>query len=143
MSRRAYAEALAWFDQALADDPNDAEAHYNRGAALHALERYDESIASYDSALKLAPGLEDILHNRANALMARGMDHVAAGRFGAALADFDAILVHDPLDVAARLERASALLGLERLDESAVAFNAALAEDEHPRRAVRAVRCAV
>jgi Ca-activated chloride channel family protein len=42
-----------------------ADDHYNRGNALAQLGEYDASIAAYDQALALEPGMEDALHNRA------------------------------------------------------------------------------
>ena len=55
-----YSNALdAWTLGTSADD------HYNRGNALAQLGEYDASIAAYDQALALEPGMEDALHNRA------------------------------------------------------------------------------
>lgn len=50
-------EALACYDEALAEAPHDAETHLRRGQALEKLKRYDEALASYDQALALNRGL--------------------------------------------------------------------------------------
>ncbi|MEM7518434.1 MAG: tetratricopeptide repeat protein, partial [Planctomycetota bacterium] len=44
-------------DQALAIRPASAQAHYNRGCALHALMRLDEAVAAYGEATDLDPTL--------------------------------------------------------------------------------------
>ena len=46
--------ALGLIDRAIAD-PSYPALFYNRGVALHALERFDEAIASYDLALASVP----------------------------------------------------------------------------------------
>ncbi len=53
------ADALAAFDAALALRPDDADAAGARGLALNALGRFDESAASFETALGLAPGWLD------------------------------------------------------------------------------------
>lgn len=42
----------------------DADGAYNRGNALARLGRYEDAIAAYDEALKLAPGMDDASANR-------------------------------------------------------------------------------
>lgn len=42
-----------------------ADAAYNRGNALARLGRYEEAIAAYDDALRIQPGMEDAIANRA------------------------------------------------------------------------------
>ncbi|MEG3978334.1 tetratricopeptide repeat protein, partial [Microcoleus sp. herbarium8] len=44
-------------DKALEFKPDDYEAWYNRGIALHNLGRFKDAIASYDKALKIKPDL--------------------------------------------------------------------------------------
>jgi len=46
----AAAEALTRADEALRADPKNAWAHYNRAAALAALNRVDEALTAYDTA---------------------------------------------------------------------------------------------
>src|SRR5437773_1321873 len=47
LSRGDHAGALTFADQAIAVDPADGWAHYDRAAALSSLGRVDEAIASY------------------------------------------------------------------------------------------------
>lgn len=46
------------------EQTQDADGAYNRGNALARLGRYEEAIAAYDEALKLAPGMDDASANR-------------------------------------------------------------------------------
>lgn len=57
------AEDFAQAESSFAQEPG-AEAHYNRGNALAKAQRFDEAIAAYDEALKLAPDMEDAQANR-------------------------------------------------------------------------------
>ena len=42
--------------RAIEANPDDAEAHHQRGHALVQLKRYDEAIADFTAALKAKPG---------------------------------------------------------------------------------------
>jgi tetratricopeptide (TPR) repeat protein len=68
LKRKAYAEALADFDQAIRFDPDIGEGHVNRGAALLGLHRYAEAVAAVDRGLSLGPSEpEKAYFNRATA----------------------------------------------------------------------------
>ncbi len=68
-SSSAPEEALAGADRALALDPNNAEAHCNRGSALRELGRVPNALASYDRALAIAPDFADAHAHRGVALL--------------------------------------------------------------------------
>ncbi len=86
---RRPAEALASFDKALAINPRDAGALYNRGIALQDLKRPAEALTSYDQALAIKPDDSDALYNRGVAL--RDLKRTAE-----ALASFDQALAIEP-----------------------------------------------
>lgn len=46
----SYKEGLELLDKSIDIQPNDAQAHYNRGLALQNLERYQDAIASYEKS---------------------------------------------------------------------------------------------
>src|SRR5439155_9065438 len=57
LEQRKYEEAMAWFDQSLAQWPGNAYAWINRGNCLDKLGRPDEALASYQSAEQAERGL--------------------------------------------------------------------------------------
>lgn len=57
-------EAWAFYDRAIAINPDFAEAWYNRGLALEKLGRYNEAIVSFDEALTINPGFTKASENR-------------------------------------------------------------------------------
>jgi len=64
-------EGIAWVRQAIAVDPNVAEAHTNLGNGLRALGRHEAALASFDRALALKP--EDAAARRNRAMTVRSM----------------------------------------------------------------------
>jgi predicted O-linked N-acetylglucosamine transferase (SPINDLY family) len=57
--------ALDFLDRALDVDPNNAPAHFNRGAVLQQMKQRDAAIASYDRSIAIDPQLADAFCNRA------------------------------------------------------------------------------
>jgi tetratricopeptide (TPR) repeat protein len=78
-------EALADYDRAIELDPKYAEAHMNRGSALHKLGRVEEALAAYDRAIELDPRDFKAHYNRGNALAAKGEVEAAIGAYGEAI----------------------------------------------------------
>src|SRR5689334_13001504 len=70
--RGEYADALRHIDLALAVAPRLAAAHNHRGAALVALNRADEALASFDHAIACDANYADAYYNRGNQLKGRG-----------------------------------------------------------------------
>lgn len=59
-----YEVALAYFELAVAADPSDATAQYDRGLALGRLDRWDEAEAAFEQALTLRPDFEEARRGR-------------------------------------------------------------------------------
>jgi tetratricopeptide (TPR) repeat protein len=112
-------EALASYDQALAIQPDYAEALYNRGVVLGGLRRLTEALASFDKALAIKPDYVDVLNNRGIAL--RGLQ-----RPDEALASFDQALAIRPDYVDALYNRGNTLRSLQRQREAVASYDAAL-----------------
>ncbi|MGA9431839.1 MAG: tetratricopeptide repeat-containing glycosyltransferase family protein, partial [Xanthobacteraceae bacterium] len=95
-------------------------AHCNRGATLHALERYAEALAACDHAIALQPDYAEAQTNRANTL-------TVLRRYDEALEACSRALALAPDYVEAFCYRGDALHGLQRFDEALVGFDHALA----------------
>jgi tetratricopeptide (TPR) repeat protein len=63
MQARDYNAAASSFAKALSLNPNHSVAHYNLGASLDEMNRYDDAVASYKTALTLDPSLGDPVKN--------------------------------------------------------------------------------
>lgn len=111
--------ALAFFVEATRAAPADPQIANNHANLLHDLGRSEEAIALFDAAITAHPGIADLRVNRALTLQ-------AIGNPIAALADLDRAVALLP-DVRTLTARAGALHALGRLDDAAVAFDAALA----------------
>lgn len=99
------AEAIADFDQAIANDPDYAEAYNNRGTAALAMGDVARAIRDFDRAIGTRPGYADAYSNRG---AARARD----GDLRGALADFDEAVRLDPGSAAAWGNRGSVRLAL-------------------------------
>ncbi len=108
--QKRYDEAVALFDQLLAENDQLSDAWNNRGVALFALGRLEEALESYDRCLSLDPENLDAMRNKAFSLR-------SSRRLQEALALYDRVLEKggDGYD----LEAAAAVLtGLGRLEEA-------------------------
>jgi tetratricopeptide (TPR) repeat protein/SAM-dependent methyltransferase len=106
-----FADLVAIYDKIIAIEPNSAEHHSNRGAALIKLARYQDALASCDRAIALQTGLAAAHHNRANSL-------VKLGRHDDAVLSYDRALSLDPTLDHARVGRCHCLAILGRSDEA-------------------------
>jgi lipoprotein NlpI len=80
--RRDRAEAISLFTQAIAADPSNILAYYNRGRVQDVEGRRGEALQDFNQILKLQP-------NHTNTLQLRGALHLRLGNLEAALKDFD------------------------------------------------------
>ncbi len=145
LSAHRLREALATFDAIIVAAPACAPAHLGRGDALLNLRRMEEAVASYEAALKLAPRLEAAAEGRRCALdgdrWAQGLLERQAARVAArpddlqalftyacllgeadrrqqALTQLDILLARAPDFPGAHVQRAMALVDLERPEEA-------------------------
>ncbi len=99
------ADCLALHDQALARNPNYAEAHNNRGVALYTLSRFDEAVASFGTAIALKPALAEAYNNLGNA-------KIKIGDAAAAVSQYQEAIARNPDYAEAHWNKALALLTL-------------------------------
>jgi len=93
--------------------------YFNHGAALKALGRPNDALASYDAAIRTAPDSADAQFNRGTALQ-------DLGRFDDALVSYDAALRIRPDLAEAHCNRGTTLQNLGRLDEALASYDAAV-----------------
>lgn len=55
----AYKESIPLYDEAIRNNPNDAESYFQRGYAKAQLELFDEALHDFDQAIRLVPGVSD------------------------------------------------------------------------------------
>jgi tetratricopeptide (TPR) repeat protein len=82
-------QALAEFDQAIAIDPNNADALYNRGLLYQADKQHQSAIDDFTAASGLTP-------QRAEPLLGRAISRLALDRVREAAADLDEAAQADP-----------------------------------------------
>jgi tetratricopeptide (TPR) repeat protein len=117
--RHRMAEALHFLSLALKANSSSADAMSNLGLALHATGRFDEAIASYRSALLLAPDHPEILYNLGNACL-------ELGRIDEALASYDGVLAREPGHAGALVNRGNTLMRFNRPVEAIASYDTAL-----------------
>lgn len=81
-----YDRALREFDQAIAIDPNCADAYYNRGIIHKRRAEWLKAKEEFDQALTIEPRFVDALYERAGV-------HRALGCYSEAIADLEACLI--------------------------------------------------
>ena len=114
-----YLQALDAYDQAIAQQPNSATAHWGRCYSLNRMQQLDAAIAACDQAIAL-----DASDPRP--LASKGATLQQLQRHTEALTFFDQALDLQPDNVEAWNNRGISLLELERPGEALDAFNKAL-----------------
>ncbi|MGF1535834.1 MAG: tetratricopeptide repeat protein [Elainellaceae cyanobacterium] len=115
-----YPEALDTYAQAIAADPNSAQAHWGKCYSLNRLMQPEAAIAACDQALALDPNHADALSSKGYALQLQGLQEPALMLFNRAIAS-------DPNHVDALANRGAALLALKRPQEALASLDRAIA----------------
>jgi tetratricopeptide (TPR) repeat protein len=112
LDRGRFRRALAFFNRAIEDEPDSADAYFGRGLVYHQLEQVQQAIADLDTAIELDPG-----HPYAH--FQRGFVYHQLEEYEQAVADFTRAIEIRPDEWAAML-RASAYncLGQEELAQA-------------------------
>ncbi|MEA2823677.1 MAG: hypothetical protein QOF03_159 [Alphaproteobacteria bacterium] len=153
VQRGRHEAGVVLMERAIAINPRNAAAQYNRANALHDMGRSAEAIAAYDAALSINPDNIRAWNNRGVALqtltrydeaiasydraLALKSDHIDAhanrgnalmelGRYAEALAAYDRTVALAPNDVAGLYGRANALAKLDRLEDAVACYDRAL-----------------
>ena len=115
-----YNESLAYFDKALALNPNSFNAMFGKARAILYLGKYNESLAYFDKALAINPNSFNALDNKATALL-------RVGKYNESLPYFDKALAINPNFIYALVGKGIALVKVGNYNESLTYFDKALA----------------
>jgi protein O-GlcNAc transferase len=111
---------IALMERAIAINPRNAPAQYNRANALRDMGRTEDAIAAYDVVLAIKPDNVRAWNNRGVALQTLKRYHEAIASYDRALA-----LKSDHLD--AHVNRGNALMDLDRHEDALTAYDQAVA----------------
>jgi tetratricopeptide (TPR) repeat protein len=114
-------EAIKQYDQAIAVDPDFAEAHGNRAGIMADAGFPEEALKSYDRALAIHPNPTDWLN--------RGSVLHGLGRIDEAIESFDKAIALEDKSPAPHFLRGDALRDLKRSDEALAAYDRAIKLD--------------
>jgi tetratricopeptide (TPR) repeat protein len=110
------------YDEAIRLNPQDAEAHFNRGNAYYALGELERAIEDYDAAIRLNPQLAEVYNNRGNA-------YTALGEYEHAIANYDEALRLNPEYATAYNNRGFAYYTLSDLERAIADYDEAIRLD--------------
>lgn len=102
--RRDYELALADYERALFESPNNEALIFGRGIVQEKMGDRKAALASYDLAIQLAPRFDSLFYGRGKFLL-------DDGKYDLAIADFNEALLLDPANREARIARARAYVG--------------------------------
>ncbi|BBB58903.1 hypothetical protein UNDKW_0630 [Undibacterium sp. KW1] len=112
-------EALAYYQQALLDHPEDANLYNRLGDVFYDQQNYLKAEAQYRRALELKPEAPEILLNL-------GLTLDALGQFHNALACYERVIQQQPANHLACFNLAVTLTSLGRVDEARLAYEKVL-----------------
>jgi tetratricopeptide (TPR) repeat protein len=115
-----YAEAITYYDQALAIEPRNTVAMCGKGVALNALGNYSEALTVLDQAIVISPGY-------AKAWYEKGVALDGLGRYDEAIVAYDkALEIYPAYGYLAYYGKANALASLGRYGEAIPLYDKAL-----------------
>jgi len=114
-----YPEAVAQYNQAIANSPNDADFYLQRAFSLEKLNRLDESVNDYTWAIRLGPNLEKAYVNRGNV-------YYKQRKFALAMQDYRKALTLNEQNAKVYYNLGLVYHRLHQLDEACLNLNQAL-----------------
>jgi tetratricopeptide (TPR) repeat protein len=140
LQKKDYATAVAYFNEVIKDDPNNAAYHANLAIALTNLSKFDEALAAIDKAEQLKPGsYADLKKNiaarkenaeieKARSIMTEGNKLLDGGDAAAALKKYEETrdLLKGSNQAVPYLQIAKAQAKLDQNSEALASFNKAI-----------------
>jgi len=117
---KQFAQALPYFDQAIAKDGNFIEAYYARGTCRHYLKQTTGALDDINRTIHLDPSFLD-------AYAIRGIIYYEMENWNTALSDFNYVLARKPNDAQSLLARGVISLKKEQLSQAKHDFKTYLA----------------
>jgi Flp pilus assembly protein TadD len=117
-----FAEALAAYEEAIAINPRDVDAYYNKGVVLDELKRYEEAIEAYEGVIGLNPQYTDAYNNKGIAL-----DELK--RYEEAIRCYEQAIGLNPQYADAYNNKGIALYNLGRYEEALRCYEQAIASN--------------
>ncbi len=111
--------AVDMIGRAIAINPNEASAYFNRGSALMELQQLEAAVASYDQAIRIEANYVDAHFNRGNALK-------RLKQLDAAVASYDNAIHFKPDHFQAYYERGLALSDLGQAQAAVASYDNAI-----------------
>ena len=120
LQTKRFEEAVYYIEKALAEMPDDAQAHANLGLALIGIKRLDLAASHFHDSLKLSPNNPRVCSNL-------GSTYVSMGRVSDAITYFQQALALQPAFTQVHFNLGNALMHLHRYTEAADSFQQCLA----------------
>ena len=114
-----YQQAVSSYSNAIAANPNDAEAYYNRGNVYQESKQYQLAINDYNEAIA-------INSNHIQAYYNRGATYSELKQYEPAIADYGKAISLNPNYVKAYENRGDAYQGLEQYEQAVNDYNKAI-----------------
>jgi tetratricopeptide (TPR) repeat protein len=116
---KQYERAIADYDKAIALEPEDAVAYYNRGVSYLVLEQYERAIEDYDKAIELKPDYADAYNNR-------GLSYSLIKETQRALFDYDKAIEIDPNNSEVYYNRGNSYTDLKQYERAIADYDKAM-----------------
>jgi tetratricopeptide (TPR) repeat protein len=135
-SRQQYDQAIAFYDQALKADPNNADVWVNKGTAYQAKKDYDNAIMCYQKAKQIAPnnqaadqGIKTASEEKQDQIVSTsykaGGDLFKQGKYAEAVAAFQQVLKINPQDAATHFSLGATYQAMKNIDGAIAEYKVA------------------
>ncbi len=126
-----FPEALAAQDKAISLDPNNAQALSDRGIALIGLGKYQEALDAFNQAQEIDPLDPQLWQNKALVLQYLNRPQESVRLYQEALEAYESVIVQNPQNITALLDKANVLSKLQRHEEALSIYEQAVKVNEN------------